>query len=118
MPGAQPAPQRCDSRPLPDIEQGYPIGDVRVEHDRHATSHLTSGELILETLCDWRAAERLLFDRPLTPAEFETVRLACVDLRLAYGRLAEMTSDEGSNEYRRLVDGARRAIDLVSTRYP
>ena len=85
---------------------------MRVEHDRHATSHLTSGELILETLCDWRAAERLLFDRPLTPAEFETVRLACVDLRLAYGRLAEMTSDEGSNEYRRLVDGARRAIEV------
>ena len=91
-----------------------------MEHHRYIRSHALSGELIVQGLCDWRAAVRLLFERPLTQAEFEMVRLACVDLCLAYGRLSEMTeaSDEDSDEYRRLVDGARRAIDLVSTRYP
>ena len=91
-----------------------------MEHDRHISSQALSGELIVEGLCDWRAAVRLLFERPLTQPEFEMVRLACVDLRLAYGRLSEMAeaSDEDNDEYRRLVDAARRAIDLVSTRYP
>lgn len=69
-------------------------------------------QLMIETLREWRDAERLLLELPPVSRDHETVRHVVIELRSLYVRLAELTeaTPEVRAESQKTLNAARRKL--------